>query len=130
MISKSYRTATINRYLFPLMLNTIRLFPRMLAERYFSLISPGFFHSAILASAYHARNGISASAYFGISQKSFSFFMEMILMNRRYLIPIMGTSGIRLNSKNQGINGKNRAFLTCLPKLRFVSYHGFFRPKS
>lgn len=56
------------RYLFPLILNTSRLFVRKLAVAYGSLICLGDFHSAASASSYHAFNGSSLSAWF--SQKS------------------------------------------------------------
>lgn len=54
------------------MLNTTRLFLRILALRYCSLISAGDFHSALLASSTQAFSGCSASGF--AVQKSLSVF--------------------------------------------------------
>src|SRR5216683_7480718 len=60
-ILRSYRIRTTNRYLLPAMLNTARLFLRMLAPRYWAFSSAGVCHDALRASRCQASNGVSAS---------------------------------------------------------------------
>jgi hypothetical protein len=83
-IPRSYRKCTTSRYLLPAMLNTTRLFLRMLAFLNCAFTWAGVFHAAFLASANQASSGPFASPNReSRSQKSRNLLRAMLLTAHR-----------------------------------------------
>ena len=69
--------STISRYLFPQMLNTTRLFFRMLADAYCDFISFGLFQSAFVASRYQTINCCSLSGFSSQNSRNVLFAITL-----------------------------------------------------
>src|SRR5207249_10091352 len=91
------------------MLNTTRLFRRMLTVGYAVLISCKLFQLALFASVYHARREFSASGCF--FQNDFSVFTEMILTDQLTSFP-KWEQGLFLD-RTEWLNQRAKAGRSC-----------------